>query len=148
MSEEKEDRIGKLRTMYANNSLQDLVSVMHALRADKDRVEEELKQINEEFDLIRFEMVPDAMEEEGIERVRYEGIGTVYLRSGLRASINPQRRDEAFVWLDDNGHGDLVKPTVNAQSLAAAVGKIVADGTVIPTGLINIYPYTQAVITK
>lgn len=148
MSEESEERVNALRSAYANMSLQDLVTRMHKLRAEKDHEEEILKRINEDFDLIRFELVPDAMEDEGIERVRYEGIGTVYLRSGLRASINPQRREEAFLWLDDNGHGDLVKPTVNAQSLAAAIGKIVADGNAIPEGLINVHPYTQAVITK
>lgn len=148
MTEERAKRLDFLRSQYKGKSLQDLAKRMVVLRDEKDKIDEELSLVNEDLDLIRFELIPQLMDDEGVERVRYDEIGTLYIRSGLRASLNGQRRQDAIQWLDDHGHGDLVKPTVNAQSLAAAIAAMIRKGTEVPPELINVHPFSQAVITK
>lgn len=129
-------------------SLRDLVLELSHLKQSKDVLEEQLSEMNKRIEVLSRQEIPEAMDEEGVQNVRYEGIGKVHLRADVFASIPAEVRDDAYTWLEATGRGSLIKPTVNASSLKAAVKEWIAQGEEIPEELIRVTPYTQAVLTR
>lgn len=130
------------------STAQDTAIELYNLQNQKDELEAQVSALSKKIDWIRYIHLPNKFEEEGIEKVRYEGIGLVYLKGGLRASIPADKKEAAWEWLSDHGHGALITKTVNAQSLSSAMSKRLKDGQEIPEELIRCYLFTQAVITK
>jgi hypothetical protein len=117
---------------------------MSSLREVKDQIEEDLKAVNKQYDYLRFVHIPKCMEDEGIENMRITGIGMCYLSPVVRARINPERKTDAYEWLEDNGHGDIVTETVNAQTLSSVVKQLLAKNETVPADLITVDALTQA----
>jgi len=136
----------KVREQYKDMDVQQLATEMASLQGQKAVIAMQLAGVNAILDVIRFDLIPEKMDDEGIERATYEGIGTLYLTSGVRASIVPTAKPDAYQWLDDNGHGGLITQTVNAQSLASACKAMLKKGEAIPENLFKVTPFTQAVI--
>jgi len=130
------------------NQIKDLAVRMHALNQSKDQLKAALATVNKELDAIRFNALPDAMDEEGIARVAIKGVGTVSLYPDVRASIRASARGEAWDWLRENGFEDLITNTVNASTLKAWAKEQLGEGVEIPDDLFSIAPYTYAKITK
>jgi hypothetical protein len=136
------------RDYYKDFSLQYLVTRMRDLQLKKAEQEAALKQTNAWLDVLRFEMIPAKMDEEGIERVSYEGIGRVSLTADLLVSTRAGMKDDLFHWLNDHGLGDIVQPTVNASTLKAFVKERMRNNKEYPEELLNVTPITRASITK
>jgi len=101
-------------------------------------------EINKFHDRMRFSVIPEVMQDEGVDMLDVKGVGKVSLQDDLRASLNKEREDGAFQWLDDTGHGDLIKQTVNANSLKALLRQMLRDGEEIPEEYFKITPFTMA----
>jgi len=129
-------------------SVTTLVAAMYAIQQRKEKLEEDLKELNKEFDFLRITKIPGCMEEEGVQRITVAGIGRVSLTSDMHVSVKAEQRERFFEWLRDNGRGDLIQDTVNASTLKAAVKKMFANGEEIPEDLLNVSPFTRASITK
>lgn len=138
-------RKDEARKIYEGKSLHDLVSSMKLMRAKKDALDEELKIINAHYDLLRIELIPAAMEEEGVERVTYEGIGRVSLTGDIYARVTDKHG--LMEWLSDAGFGDLIQPTVNAGTLKAFIKKRIKDNLGVPSDFVGVTPFTRASIT-
>ena len=100
------------------------------------------------FDEIRKVKIPALMEEMGLDGTKVTGIGRISLRQEAYASMNKERKPEAYAWLEENGHGDLIQPTVNGSTLKAFLKEQVKKGEIIPDELFNFTPYEMATITK
>jgi hypothetical protein len=135
------------RAEYANLSLHALASHMKAMREEKEEVEAQLSLINAKYDVLRYEAIPNKMDEEGMEKgPTYEGIGRISLTADMFVStINKQG---LFDWLDDNGLGDIIQPTVNPSTLKAFVKGRMKEGKEVPSEYVKITPVTRASITK
>lgn len=74
------------------------------LKAEKKR----LRQI-QEVDL------PEAMHEAGLSEAALQDGSRIVVKEGVNAHISKDRQDEAFHWLEQHGHGELIKSmaTVN-----------------------------------
>ena len=101
---------------------------MYNMKERIDYKKEQLKELNKAYDKMRLEEIPNLMDDEGIEKVSVEGVGTLYLTSDVYASIPAPSRDGAFEWLRDHGYGDLVKETVNSSTLKAFVKGVFERG--------------------
>lgn len=134
------------RREYAGFSLQALSGLQAALMAEKEEVEAELKLINAKFDVLRFELIPEKMEEEGIERVSFDEIGRVSLTADLFVSVRD--KPSLYNWLEENGFGDLIQPVVNASTLKAFIKGRMKAGEEIPEDCLNVTPVTRASITR
>jgi hypothetical protein len=88
------------------------------------------------------------MEATGVDVITLSGIGRVNLRASLKASIPEEMRDEAYEWLRDNKHGDIIRPSVPNPTLVALVKDLTKRGEVLPEGLFRVYHYTEAVLTR
>lgn len=140
------DRKEEYRSAYKDLPLVELVRAMNVLRANKEAREEDLKEINAAYDVLRLELIPAKMEEEGIERITVEGVGRVSLTADLYVSI----RDKTgfFDWLKKNKLGDLIRPQVPSSTLKAFVKGRLIKGTPVPESMVKVTPFTRASITK
>ena len=128
--------------------LQELARELSQLKSAKDKIEDELSAINKRIEILARQEIPEAMDEAGVQNVKFEGIGKIYLKGDVFASIPAESRDAAYEWLELTGRGSLIKPTVNSSSLKAAVKEWLTQGEEIPEELIRVTPYTQAVLTR
>ena len=128
--------------------LKTLVEEFSSLKSQKDLLEEQLTQLNKRIEILARQEIPEAMDNAGIHNVNFEGIGRVSLRSDVFASIAADNKEAAYDWLEATGRGSLVKPTVNASSLRAAIKAWIQDGETIPEDLFKVTPYTQATLTR
>jgi hypothetical protein len=129
---------------YVGLKSQELAQIQKTLDESLEALRAEASDIQKRFDYVRQVALPTAMENEGFEKFTADGIGTVYLASDmwLKVVSNPGLQE----WLANNGHADLIKPTVNASSLKAAVKQMLTKGEAVPENLLKITPYTRACI--
>lgn len=134
------------RDEYAAMSLRALAEHMKLMQAEKDEAEKELSLINAKLDVLRYEAIPNKMDEEGIERINFDGIGRVSLTGDM--FVQTLNKPDLFNWLQDNGFGDLIQPGVNASTLKAFIKGRMKEGKEIPGDALRITPVTRASITK
>lgn len=128
--------------------LKTLVEEFSRLKSEKDALEEKLSEINKRIEILARQEIPNTMDKAGIHNVNFEGIGRISLRADVFASISVDNREAAYEWLAATGRESLIKPTVNASSLRAAVKAWLQDGEEIPEDLFKVTPYTQATLTR
>ena len=154
MSEENEDRgvfeqaKAEAREACEGKPLLELVSLMQVYAGNKDDLEEQLKVVNAWYDVIRMEAIPTRMEDDGIENVRYEGIGRVSITADLLVSTKGGMKDPLIEWLDEHGLGDLAQKSINASTLKAFVKRRIKECKPYPEEFLNVTPISRASITK
>lgn len=102
-----------------DNYIFSLADQLKELKDRKKDLEAEVKTITVEIDRLDLEL-SDAMAEAECERFSRNG-NTFYLNTRLYASPVAGRKDDMIFALKDNGYGDIVTETVNANTLASFV---------------------------
>ena len=133
-----------------NNRLFDLADELKALRDRKDTLETELKQVNMEIDNVDYHLSTMMAE---TEMQNFTRAGTMFcLTNKTRASATEGMRDELFAALRNEGFGDMIYETVNANSLSAFVKEQIAEsGDQLPAwldGLVNVFEKTTVGVRK
>lgn len=82
------------------------------LQKDVLRIEDQLQKVKEEERKLSEEIIPSLMQSAGIDKLRLTDGSEVEVKPYYAARIPTARVDEAFKWLRDNGHGDLIKNNV------------------------------------
>lgn len=95
------------------------------LRARKDALDAELKEVKAEIETLAGEMI-DAMDDAGLESFAAEG-HSFFIRTSLKASLAAEHFDAFRARLDEHGCSDIVKPTINARTLESFVREQAAD---------------------
>lgn len=103
--------------------------------------------VNQLAEFLSYELVPLAMERTGFTTVNHE-VGRVSVATRTSASILPEHRERAFGWLRDNGLGDLIIETVNAQTLGATAAGLIQAGGELPDDIFKTTVKTYTSITK
>lgn len=117
---------------------------MKDLKERIDYFRSQATDLQKEYDEIRFKLLPDAMEEEGLESLRITGVGTVYLTDDINVSLKD--KEGAYKWLEDHGFGDIIKPYVFPQTIKAFTKEQINEGNELPEDLFKISPFTRAAI--
>ena len=133
---------------YAGMTTIEVIRAMDKLSGEKESIEDELKEINKEYDFLRLNLIPKKFEDDGIENLRVEGIGRVSLTGDMYVSIPAAMREQAYEYFRDIGKSSLITTTINSSTLKAAVKAMVKSGEDIPEELIKITPFTRASITR
>lgn len=120
------------------------------LREEKKDAEQRVKDINAEIDKTEYALVQLMAE---TETQNFTRAGTMFsLTTKTRASAMAGRKDELYSALKENGFGDLVYETVNANSLSAFVKEQIAENQdTVPewlNGLVNVYEQTSVSVRK
>lgn len=60
-------------------------------------------------------LIPGLMDEVGLTTLQTSGGLTITIEDGVRAGISEERKPAALKWLDENGHGGMVKRKVTVE---------------------------------
>ena len=88
--------------------LDDLLEEQTAKLEELAELEEKIKAINEKY-------LPDLFEEYGLADIRLKDGRKLVLNNKWRPSITQENMAEAYEWLKDHGHGDLIKNAINIK---------------------------------
>lgn len=114
-----------------------LADQLKELKERKKDLDTEVKALNAEIEKLDMEL-SDAMAEAECERFSRNG-STFYLNTRLFASPVAGRKDEMIMALKDNGYGDIVTETVNANTLASFVKEQMSlNSDEVPTWLTDV----------
>ena len=114
-----------------------LADQLKELKERKKELDTEVKALNAEIEKLDMEL-SDAMAEAECERFSRNG-STFYLNTRLFASPVAGRKDEMITALKDNGYGDIVTETVNANTLASFVKEQMSlNSDEVPTWLTDV----------
>lgn len=123
---------------------------LKALRDRKDELEAELKQVNMDIDNADWHL-SNLMAE--TETQNFTRAGTMFcLTTKTRASARAGQKNELFAALRDEGYGDMITETVNANSLSSFVKEQIAEnGDALPDwldGLVSVFEKTTVGVRK
>ncbi|SDL09549.1 gp33 family protein [Natronincola ferrireducens] len=127
-----------------------LADSLKDLKEWKKQVDEERKEVSSKIEAVE-ESLSQVMIEEEMQSFNRGGM-MYYLNTKLYASAIPERKEALFSALKEEGYGDLVYETVNANSLAAFVREQVEENEdELPQwleGLVNTYEKTSLGMRK
>ena len=131
-------------------NMYELAEQLKQLREEKKDAEQRVKDINVEIDKTEYALVQLMVE---TETQNFTRAGTMFsLTTKTCASAVAGHKDELYSALKENGFGDLVYETVNANSLSAFVkGQIAENQDNVPdwlNGLVNVYEQTSVSVRK
>lgn len=133
-----------------NKTLFEWADQLKALRERKEALEEEMKQLNADIDNADWHLSELMAESETQNFTR--GGTTFCLTTKTRANAVAGKRTELFAALRENGYGDLVTETVNANSLSSFVKEqMEAEGDMLPgwlNGLVSVFEKTTVSARK
>lgn len=128
----------------------ELADQLKLLKEVKKEYEAKVKDLTTEIESLDREL-SDAMAEAECERFSRNG-STFYLNSRLFASPASGLKDAMIFALKENGYGDIVTETVNANTLASFIKEQMAiNGDVVPAWLadkVNIHEKVSVGIRK
>ncbi len=99
----------------------------------------------------RLERIASAKKDELITLMQQSGQVGVKLESGLFPRLETKQRiskrkdiraEQLYIWLVENGIGDIVKPTVHQKTLQSTLEGYIAKGNELPETLFNQFEQT------
>ena len=133
--------------MFENNDIVELANKLRGLKDLKEAQEADLKDTNMAIEAITKVLLPQKMDEQGIQNVKIDGVGRISLRGEVYASILAENRELAYDWLRNTGRASLITNTVNPSTLKACAKEWLKNGEEIPE-FIKITPATVATLTR
>ena len=124
--------------------LKDLVAELRRLKEDKARLEAELSQVETDKVAIE-EQIVAALINSGMNSAKFPGIGTVSYSIQKYPSI--ANKDLFYKYLRDTDQADLIKETVNANTLRGWFNSLESEVAAIEIGL-NIFEKTGISLRK
>ena len=128
----------------------ELADELKTLRDLKSDLESRVKDVNDKIDAVDYRL-SELMAE--TETQNFTRAGTMFcLTTKTRASAAAGVKDSLYIALKDNGFGDLVYETVNANSLSSFVKEQTeGNGDTLPNwleGLVNVFDKTTVSVRK
>lgn len=93
-------------------------------------------------------VVPEALEQAGLENVPLSEGFRVGTSTRTVASIKPGEKDKAYVWLIETERGDVIKETVNASTLSALANELAERNLELPEAWFNVEHLNNTSVTK
>lgn len=121
------------------DALRNLVRELRDLEAESQSLEERLKEVNDRAARIKNTALVDLMDEAGVSSITippegnqpgYKAEAVPFYNANIAAGWSQEKRKAAFKWLDENGHGGLIKTVVTVpfpRELRKEVLKLAAD---------------------
>ena len=85
------------------------------LEAIATEMEEKLADIKKELKAVIEQHLPDAMRECNLQEIKLANGAKISIQQYYSARIGKEREEEAFSWLKQNGHDDIIKNVVSMQ---------------------------------
>ena len=131
------------------NDLFELADQVRELRDEKDDAERTVKEISAELEAAETALAEAMLNS---ETQNFTRAGRMFcLTTKTRASAIAGQKEELFAALKDNGYGELVYETVNANTLSSFVKEQIAEHEQLPswlTGRVNVFEKTGVTFRK
>lgn len=92
-------------------SLVEMSEELATLKSELDDAEAEVKRKKAQVDHLERERIPQIMDKLNLEEFATK-THKIEIKEVVAANISKANQDEAFDWLDDNGHGGMIKRNV------------------------------------
>lgn len=113
--EEYSDSEGEIKAEGSLREIADIANRMLAKQAEIDKRTEELAIAKTELRKISEQELPEAMETAGVKEFTLEDDSKIVVGNEIYTSIKSGKQDEAFEWLEGNGHGSIIKNLISVQ---------------------------------
>lgn len=130
-----------------STKIADIAGVLRLLRTMKDTSSEVEKASNNLHDHWSCNVVPEAMEEEGIAMLTFDDF-RVEVRDQMRVNTPASNKEALHNWMREHGYSGMISEQINASSLKSMVKNAMQDGVEFPAHLLNIEAYRQATVVK
>ncbi len=97
--------------------------------------QEKVREAQEAVKQIAEQQIPELMDELGMASFETKSGIKLLVKDVIRASIPKVRREEAYLWMNDRGHGDLIKHNVTiafgraeGEQAAITIAALEAEG--------------------
>ena len=135
-------------------SLAEQVAKLKSLEDDIEKVEEQLKKLKKDADLISGEVIPTMMVEMNVKTIKLTDGTGVEVKPVYGASIPAAKKEEAFNWLRNNGLGDLIKNDItvsfgrNEDNKAAQYANLAQGQGFEPVQKLKVEPMTLKALVR
>ena len=136
------------------------VQVVMALAVEQHKIKEELdalkkkkSTLQERYDELRLNLIPDAMRKVGLVGADGKGSFTTdfgkrcQLRTRTFCNVKADQRKTLHDWLRKENMGDLIQEAVNIRTLGTTVKELLGDGKNVPD-FITVHHEISAVLVK
>lgn len=144
------DTIDELLKQARRGTLPDALRFWKKIGDQYDALDKQRKRIYQSIEDMSRIVIPEMMGEQDIKTITLDDLGFRFTVA-QRYSCSMPDKELGMAWLKDNGLGDLIQPTVNAQTLSSAAKKRLEDeGLEMPTELFttSYMAYTSATKAK
>ncbi len=139
----------KLSEVKKGGDLKELIELYKVLYDANDEIKQTTKELNKLQDSLKYNVIPEKMEEQDLKTVTFKELDCrITVSQVVRASIKPEFKERAYVWLRDEGLEDIIKETVNASTLSALAKDYIEKGTELPTTEFNVLTQDRVSLTK
>jgi hypothetical protein len=133
---------------YDEMSLQDLAKAFLDIKEKLEKAKQESSALQNEWDHIRLNKIPELMDEEGVNTVTFKGVGRITLTADVYASIPADKKEDAYEWLRSNGHSGIIQESVHNGTLRATIKALMKKGDDVPGDFFKVTPYSRASVTR
>ena len=120
MSEVKDMMLEDTKDMLDNIEVTDIAQQCVKLKEKEDEIaelEDKLKAKKAEADDISSRVIPELLQEQGLQEIKLSDGSKVSVKKEFRATLpkDDLRRESAYQWLRDQGLGDIIKNNVTVS---------------------------------
>jgi hypothetical protein len=92
-----------------------LAERQRSLEQEIKEVEDQLSKLNAQLNEVSGKLLPDAFAAAGLTAIKLKSGAMVTVKPWYTAKIPAGREQEAFTWLENNGHGGLIKHVISSE---------------------------------
>lgn len=115
-----------------SNKMVEFARRLAELKDKKAALETSLKDVNRELKSLTETEIPEYMDDNEIDKITVEGLGTVYVQQKLYASVLAGDRPALYEHLRETGNEDLIQDWVFPATLTAFCKEQLENGKPVP----------------
>jgi hypothetical protein len=120
---------------YDSMKVKDLAAELKRLKETAEEIGRLAKIYGAEYKFLSESVLPEVMDEQGIQTMKIEGVGRLQLASDIQCNVLAANRDSLKEWLVENGHASMVSETVNVSTLKAFIREQMKAEAGMPTSI-------------
>ena len=144
----REDKQDSISAVANPNELAKKVQQLKELEDEIANAELSVKKLKEKANVISQFEIPEMMKEMKLQKLKLEDGETVEVGNFYSASILPEKQEEAFEWLRNNGRGDIIKNDITVtfgrgeDNKAMAYANLAKGQGFEPVQKVGVHPQT------
>ena len=150
----EQDQTEVIKNTSNIKTLSDEVLKLRAMEDQLKIMEEALKEKKKEIDRVSGEVIPTMLSEMGLSQLKLADGSSVDVKPFYSASISAQNKDKAYIWLRNNGLGDIIKNEIsvsfgrNEDNKAANYAELAKSNGFQPTQKLKVEPMTLKALVR